>query len=189
MIYVTAIRFWRAMQYGPKEGALDINGPAAMALNYARNHGGYRCTVPERRRRRDATGIRMMQTTKLLGLRSQIGRHATAVLAAPAPLRRAIIGAAIKPGRLIADAATTYPISDVEILNASGASFHPASTCAIGPVDNPMAVVDPRCRVYGVEGLRVADASVMPNIVSANTNMPTIMIGERVAEFIRHAGQ
>ena len=91
--------------------------------------------------------------------------------------------------RLIADAATTYPISDVEILNASGASFHPASTCAIGAADNPMEVVDPRCRVYGVEGLRVADASVMPNIVSANTNMPTIMIGERVAEFIRHAGQ
>jgi GMC oxidoreductase len=60
---------------------------------------------------------------------------------------------------------------------------------AIGAADNPMAVVDPRCRVYGVEGLRVADASVMPNIVSANTNMPTIMIGERVAEFIRHAGQ
>ena len=63
--------------------------------------------------------------------------------------------------------------------------FHPASTCAIGAPDNPMAVVDPECRVYGVEGLRVADASVMPHIVSANTNIPTIMIGERVAEFIR----
>jgi 5-(hydroxymethyl)furfural/furfural oxidase len=39
--------------------------------------------------------------------------------------------------------------------------------------------------VYGVEGLRIADASVMPSVVSANTNMPTIMIGERVAEFMR----
>jgi len=48
-----------------------------------------------------------------------------------------------------------------------------------------MAVVDPQCRVYGVEGLRVADASVMTQIVSANTNMTAIMIGERVAEFIR----
>ena len=110
---------------------------------------------------------------------------ATAVLAAPAPLRRAMIGAAIKPGRLIADEKSTFPISDEEILDATGASFHPASTCAIGPADDPMAVVDPQCRVYGVEGLRVADASVMPSIVTANTNMPTIMIGERVAEFMR----
>jgi choline dehydrogenase len=51
-----------------------------------------------------------------------------------------------------------------------------------------MAVVDPECRVYGVEGLRVADASVMPHVVSANTNMAAIMIGERVAAFVRAAG-
>jgi 5-(hydroxymethyl)furfural/furfural oxidase len=76
-------------------------------------------------------------------------------------------------------------MSDDEILAASGASFHPSSTCAIGAADNPSAVVDPECRVYGVRGLRVADASVMPQIVSANTNMPTIMIAERVAEFMR----
>jgi choline dehydrogenase-like flavoprotein len=48
-----------------------------------------------------------------------------------------------------------------------------------------MAVVDPECRVYGVPGLRVADASVMPRVVSANTNYPTIMIAERAADFIR----
>jgi choline dehydrogenase-like flavoprotein len=48
-----------------------------------------------------------------------------------------------------------------------------------------MAVVDPECRVYGVRGLRVADASVMPSIPSANTNIPTIMIAERAADFIR----
>jgi 5-(hydroxymethyl)furfural/furfural oxidase len=127
--------------------------------------------------------LRLINGTGWSGVAKAIG--ATAVLAAPARLRRAVIGAAIDPGRLIADEAATYPISDDDILNASGASFHPSSTCAIGAADNPMAVVDPQCRVYGVEGLRVADASVMPSIVSANTNMPTMMIGERVAEFIQ----
>jgi 5-(hydroxymethyl)furfural/furfural oxidase len=127
--------------------------------------------------------LKLINGTGLSGIAKAIG--ATAVLAAPAPLRRAMIGAAIKPGRLVADGTSTYPISDDDILDATGASFHPASTCAIGAADDPMAVVDPQCRVYGVEGLRVADASVMPNIVSANTNMPTIMIAERVAEFMR----
>jgi choline dehydrogenase-like flavoprotein len=127
--------------------------------------------------------LKLINGTGLSGVAKAIG--ATAVLAAPAPLRRAMIGAAIKPGRLVADEKSTYPISDDDILASAGASFHPASTCAIGAADDPMAVVDPRCRVYGVEGLRIADASVMPNIVSANTNMPTIMIGERVAEFMR----
>jgi len=127
--------------------------------------------------------LRLINGTGWSGVAKAIG--ATAVLAAPARLRRAVIGAAIDPGRLIADEAAIYPISDDDILNASGASFHPSSTCAIGAADNPMAVVDPQCRVYGVEGLRVADASVMPSIVSANTNMPSMMIGERVAEFIQ----
>jgi choline dehydrogenase-like flavoprotein len=48
-----------------------------------------------------------------------------------------------------------------------------------------MAVVDPECRVYGVSGLRIADASVMPSVPSANTNIPTVMIAERVADFMR----
>jgi 5-(hydroxymethyl)furfural/furfural oxidase len=127
--------------------------------------------------------LKLINGTGLSGVAKAVG--ATAVLAAPAALRRAMIGAAIRPGRLVADEASTYPISDDEILAASGASFHPASTCAIGAADDAMAVVDPQCRVYGVDGLRVADASVMPTIVSANTNMPTIMIAERVAEFMR----
>lgn len=58
---------------------------------------------------------------------------------------------------------------------------HPTGTCRIGNV------VDPQLRVYGVRGLRVADASVMPNITSGNTNAPCIMIGERCADFIKNA--
>jgi choline dehydrogenase-like flavoprotein len=110
---------------------------------------------------------------------------AAAVLGSPSGVRRALINRAIRPGRLIADETGNQPLSDAEILAASGTMFHPCCTCAIGREDDPMAVVDPECRVYGVQGLRVADASVMPSVPSANTNIPTIMIAERAADFIR----
>ncbi len=62
--------------------------------------------------------------------------------------------------------------------------YHPAGTCKMGPEDDETAVVDPQLRVRGVEGLRVADTSIMPKITSGNTNAPAIAIGERVAELI-----
>jgi len=61
--------------------------------------------------------------------------------------------------------------------------FHPTSTCKMG-ID-PMAVVDPELRVHGIGGLRVVDASVMPTVVSGNTNAATIMIGEKAADLVR----
>ena len=64
-------------------------------------------------------------------------------------------------------------------------SQHISGTCKMGPASDPLAVVDQYCRVYGLEGLRVADASVMPDVIRANTNATTIMIAERVADFIR----
>lgn len=63
--------------------------------------------------------------------------------------------------------------------------YHPCGTCKMGPEDDPMAVVDPQLRVRGVEGLRVADASVMPKITSNNIHAPVLMIGERCADLIR----
>ena len=61
---------------------------------------------------------------------------------------------------------------------------HLSGTCKMGPSGDPMAVVDQYGRVHGVENLRVADASVMPDVIRANTNLTTIMIGERVADWI-----
>ncbi len=61
--------------------------------------------------------------------------------------------------------------------------FHPSGTCKMGATDDPTAVVSEDLKVHGVEALRVADASVMPRLVSGNTNAPTMMIGERAARF------
>ena len=69
------------------------------------------------------------------------------------------------------------------ISRGGGTVFHPTSTCKMG-ID-ATAVVDPELRVRGVAGLRVADASVMPTVVSGNTNAATIMIGERCADLVR----
>src|ERR1700744_2274072 len=62
--------------------------------------------------------------------------------------------------------------------------FHPVGTAKMGTANDPMAVVDERLRFYGIAGLRVADASVMPTITSGNTNTPTAMIAERAAGMI-----
>jgi choline dehydrogenase len=65
--------------------------------------------------------------------------------------------------------------------------FHPVGTCKMGRTSDPMAVVDSQLRVIGVAGLRVIDASIMPNITSGNTNSPTLMIAEKAAQLIAAA--
>ena len=81
---------------------------------------------------------------------------------------------------------TGAPESDEELLEAartiSQTIYHPTSTCRMG--QDASAVVDDRLRVHGLQNLRVADASIMPTIVSGNTNAPTIMIGEKASEMM-----
>ncbi|MEC3766549.1 GMC family oxidoreductase [Cupriavidus sp. SS-3] len=79
--------------------------------------------------------------------------------------------------------------SDDEILHFCreyGATiFHPSGTAKMGPAADPLAVVDARLRVHGIGGLRVVDCSVMPTLVSGNTNVPVVMMAERAADLIR----
>jgi choline dehydrogenase len=86
----------------------------------------------------------------------------------------------IEPGFSVSSKAD---IQDYLLEHVAG-DYHAVGTCKIGADDDPMAVVDSELRVRGIEGLRVADASVMPVIVNANTNAACIMIGERAADLV-----
>ena len=78
--------------------------------------------------------------------------------------------------------------SDDELLAAATqraqTTFHPGCSCRMGPASDPLAVVDDKLRVRGLEGLRIADASVMPRMISANLNAATMMIGDKAADMI-----
>jgi choline dehydrogenase len=105
-------------------------------------------------------------------------RVARQILSAPAFAE--MRGAEIRPGAQIT---STEQIVDY-LRNNLATIFHPAGTCKMGPREDAMAVVDPRLKVQGMDGLRVIDASIMPAVTSGNTNAPTMMIAERGAEFI-----
>jgi len=98
-------------------------------------------------------------------------------LMATSPLKE-VTGEEIAPG--------AHLQKDDEILewvrNNAETTYHPIGTCKMG--GDPMAVVDSELRVHGLQGLRVADASIMPTLTSGNTNAPTIMIGEKCAEMV-----
>jgi len=99
-------------------------------------------------------------------------------IAASEPLARHVV-AEVTPGDDVVgdDALLDYAA------HTGATVYHPVGTCRMGP--DPMAVVDPRLRVHGVDGLRVIDASVMPRLTSGNTNAPVIMIAEKGADLVK----
>ena len=89
-------------------------------------------------------------------------------------------GHEIQPG----DAAQSDEDLDAFIREHAESAYHPCGTCKMGRQDDPMAVVDPDCRVIGVEGLRVADSSIFPRITNGNLNGPSILVGEKASDHI-----
>ena len=100
------------------------------------------------------------------------------------PVRRAIIDRVIREGPTTQDLLEDDEVIADWIKTTVTGHWHASCTCRMGGVGDPNAVTDPTARVYGVEGLRVCDASIMPRVPRANTNFPTIMMAEKVAEGI-----
>ena len=96
---------------------------------------------------------------------------------ASSPAMRPLVGGEIEPGPTVGSRDLAH-----EVRTGVIHYWHPVGTCAMGPVGDPNAVTDPDGRVRGVEGLVVADASLMPATVRATTNLPTVVIGERIAD-------
>jgi choline dehydrogenase len=88
--------------------------------------------------------------------------------------------------QLFPNPATSKTSSELEvaILSELSTYFHPVGTCRMGPVIDSMAVVNSRGQVYGIEGLYVVDASIMPTIPAANTNLPTLTLAERCSAWL-----
>lgn len=107
------------------------------------------------------------------------GMRVAREIAAAAPLRQAL-SVELLPGAEIRDDAGLAAY----LRRTVRTDWHPVGTCRMGPRDDPMSVVDATLRVQGVEGVRVIDASVMPNIVSANTNAPTMALADRAMSLL-----
>jgi choline dehydrogenase len=73
---------------------------------------------------------------------------------------------------------------DTWLLKYTGTSHHISCTCKMGPADDRMAVVDQHGKIHGLQGIRVVDASIMPDCIRANTNATTIMIAEKIADYV-----
>jgi 5-(hydroxymethyl)furfural/furfural oxidase len=112
----------------------------------------------------------------------------SALLDIAGPLRGALVRRVVTQGvsidELLADDAAMTEF----VTRSVGGTWHPSGTCRMGNSRDPMAVTDADGAVYGVQGLHVCDASLMPSIPCANTNVPTIMMAERVAGMLKSAG-
>jgi 5-(hydroxymethyl)furfural/furfural oxidase len=130
-----------------------------------------------------ALAMKQFNRTGIAGMLQTLAVHAAAN--SPGVIRRAIFSSAFRSGAPIVRAGGGREISDEEILSSITPMGHPAGTCAMGQASNSMAVVDEQFRVHGTANLYVADASVMPLIPSANTNLPTLMLAELAADRIK----
>jgi len=140
---------------------------AVRALRHELFATGYSATV----RRLNEPGLRNVVVTELLA----------AILDGPDRLRRNLIRWGIAGGEREPAPRTRAAWLERTVRRHAFGTYHPAGTCRMGASTDPLAVVDASCRVLGAEGLRIVDASIMPLLVRANTNVPVLMLAERAA--------
>jgi choline dehydrogenase len=153
--------------------------PVRLHLLRAPDAPGEQGTHPHRCGRSEAAAGDQLQLSVVAARRRADGARdpiARAVMTAPAMAPLQVTEVA--PG---ADRTTDDEIIDW-VKSAAETTYHPVGTCKMG--SDAMAVVDAQLRVHGIEGLRVADASIMPTLTSGNTNAPSIMIGEKAADMV-----
>ncbi|MDR6490646.1 5-(hydroxymethyl)furfural/furfural oxidase [Paraburkholderia terricola] len=109
----------------------------------------------------------------------------SALLDIAGPLRGWLVRRVVTQGVTLDDLLADDQALTRFVTRSVGGTWHPSGTCRMGAADDPLAVCDARGAVYGVDGLYVCDASLMPSIPCANTNVPTIMIAERIADRLR----
>lgn len=98
------------------------------------------------------------------------------------PFRKMMIRSMITDAPPIPDLLADDTVLEAYVRKAVGGTWHASCTCRMGRPDDPLAVTDPTGGVYGVDGLTVCDASIMPHVPSANTNLPTLMMAEKIAD-------
>lgn len=139
----------------------------------------------------DAFTVAYSDRVKRLGRKTTWNRLLTGLTArlldSSALVRGLMVRHVIAGGVSIADLLADAQALDDYLREGVTGAFHPCGTCRMGAADDPLAVADPQGSVIGVQGLSVADASVMPEVPTHNTNLPTLMVGERMADLLRQA--
>ena len=128
-----------------------------------------------------ARGYRMRQLNHISTVNALRARAVATLLDLVPAASRPVMGSLSVPGLDVAKLIEDDDALDAFVRSSVGGPAHHVGTCRIGAADDPQAVVDPDARVYGVDGLRVVDASIMPSVPRGNTNIPTIMVAEKVA--------
>ena len=128
---------------------------------------------------------RVAAISRPTGLNAVLTNVAAMLLDSAAPVRKYLIDNVISEAPALAGLLGDRQAAEEYVCSAVRSAWHPSCTCRMGAVDDPMAVTDPSAAVIGTRNLYVADASIMPRVTRTNTNLPTIMIGERVADLLQ----
>ncbi len=178
---------WPDIQYHFLPAAMRYDGQAAfeghgfqvhVGPNKPKSRGYVRITSPDPHDKPRILFNYLEHEDDRAGFRACI-RLTREIIAQPAfdPYR----GSEIQPG----EAVTSDDAIDAWVRENAESAYHPSCTCKMGAADDPMAVLDPECRVRGLDGLRVVDSSAFPTITNGNLNAPTIMVAEKAADAIR----